>query len=248
MNEPIPTVETWTAFATGLRQAGLRIFATSEVRETGDDKSQLQIAGLTLLARTLSNFKAALLLLREKQIVEARTIARCCYENSLWVLGLVKGGQKFKNEIIGHDMKHKRITLQTVFSSRIDLEEDREEKLRQWMRDTKHWETSGTLTPKGVAKTTADDTYIFYQYLSLDAHPSVHTLDRYFDPTDGDAGTIVIEAEVRLSEEIETLNLLCLPVVSVLLLVSQLLGHEEAPPELAWISQEYVRLTETTKL
>jgi len=138
MSDPTPTVETWTAFTTSLQQPGLRIFAASEVRPTEDDKSQLQIAGLTLMARTLSNLKAALLLLREKQIVEARVIARCCYENSLWVLGLVKEGQKFKNEMLGHEMKHKRITLQTVFSSRVELEEDREEKLRQWMRDTKH--------------------------------------------------------------------------------------------------------------
>ena len=247
MNEPTPTVETWTAFATSLRQAGLRVFVTSDVRETGDGKTQLQIAGLLLLSRTLSNLRAALLLLREKQIVEARAIARGCYENNLWARGLVKGGQKFKNEIIGHEMKHKRITMQTIFSSRAELDEDKEEKIREWMRDTKHWETSGTLTPKGVAKTTADEAYIFYQYLSLDAHPSVHTLNRYFDPTD-DAGTIVVEPEVHLSEEIETLNLLCLPVLSVLLNVSHLLGHEETPPELERISREYVRLTETTKL
>src|SRR5690348_271799 len=113
MNDLTPTVDTWTAFATGLRQAGLRIFAASEVRVTEDDKAQLQIAGLTLMARTLCNLKAALLLLREKQIIEARVIARCCYENSLWVLGLVKEGQKFKNEVLGHEMKHRRITLQT---------------------------------------------------------------------------------------------------------------------------------------
>jgi len=49
-------------------------------------------------------------------------------------------------------------------------------------------------------------------------------------------------------EEIETLNLLCLPVLSVFLHVCQLLGHEEAPPELEQISREYVRLTELTKL
>src|SRR4030095_12783562 len=129
-----PTVETWTAFANELRHAGLRIFAACEVRATEDDKHQLQIAGLTLMARTLSNFKAALLLLRENQIVEARVIARCCYENSLWALGLVKGGQTFKNEMLGHDRKQKRITLQTVFDHRVDLGEDRDEKLRQWMR------------------------------------------------------------------------------------------------------------------
>ena len=246
-SDSTPTVETWIAFANELRHAGLRIFAASEVGGNGDDgKSQLQIAALTLMARTLSNLEAALLLLREKKIVEARVIARCCYENSLWVLGLLKGGQKFKNEMIGHDMKHQRITLQTVFNSRVDLEEDREEKLRQWMRDTKHWETSGTLTPKEVAKTTADDSHIFYQFLSLDAHPTIHTLNRHFDPNDGDAGGIVVEPKMKVSEEIETLNLLCLPVLGVFLNVSQLLGHEEAPPELERISRAYVRLTEAT--
>jgi len=71
-------------------------------------------------------------------------------------------------------------------------------------------------------------------------------LNRHFDPNDGDAGGIVVEPETKLSEEIETLNLLCLPVLAVFLHVSQLLGHEETPPELGWICQEYVRLTEAS--
>jgi hypothetical protein len=221
----------------------MRILATSDVREMGDGKTELQIAALTLLARTLSNLKAVMLLLHEKQIVEARAIVRCCYENSLWAHGLLKGGQKFKNEMMGHEMKHKRITIQTVLSSRAELEEDNEEKLKQWMRDTKDWEASGTITPKGVAKMTADESYLFYQYLSLDAHPTVHTLSRYFDETDGDAGAIVVEPEVQLSEETETLFLVCLPVLGVLLHSSQLLGHKETPQELLRISQEYMRLS-----
>lgn len=49
---------------------------------------------LTLLARTASNLRAALILLDAKQIVEARTIARCCLENLYWIVGLAEDGDK----------------------------------------------------------------------------------------------------------------------------------------------------------
>ena len=58
----IPTVETWMTFAASLRQIGLCMLATSDLKETGDGKTELRIAGLLLLSRTLSNLKATLLI------------------------------------------------------------------------------------------------------------------------------------------------------------------------------------------
>lgn len=244
--KPMPDMPTWVSFAAGLRQAGLRLLAESNVKETNDGKAELKITGLMLLSRTLSNLKAALLLLEKKQIVEARIVARCCYENHLWALGLVRGGRKFKDDMIGDEMRHKRTNMQTLFSSRAALDEDRMAKMRQWMRDTKHWEDADTLSPKGVAKETGDRSYIFYQYFSLDAHPSIHTLNRYFEEAKAaeDSPTIIVEPEVNDAEIVETLNLLCLPVIGVFLGVSHLLGQEEVAPWLYTIAQEYQRLTE----
>lgn len=72
--------------------------------------------------------------------------------------------------------------------------------------------------------------YIFYQHLSWDAHPSIETLSRYFEPPDADGapGTDVYPA-VRNVEVIEMLNLMCLAVIGVFLGVGELLGQDNTP-------------------
>jgi hypothetical protein len=47
-----------------------------------------KIIGLTILCRTLSTFKAALILVRANQVMEARMLARPLYENCLWIAAL----------------------------------------------------------------------------------------------------------------------------------------------------------------
>jgi hypothetical protein len=200
-----------------------------------------------LLARTLSNLKGALIMLREDLIVEARVLARCCYENHYWVLGLLKDGEKFRSEMVQHEMKHKRMRMQTLFETRVGLNDDMEEKIRKWMRDNKQWSDAKTLDPKNVAMRRADQSYVFYQHLSWDAHPSVETLNRYYDPPNGDGiPGVDVGPATKPEQVVETLNLLCLPVIGVFLGVSELLGHTETPVEIGAVAAEYQRLTEET--
>jgi len=49
-----------------------------------------KIIGLTILCRTLSTFKAALILVRAGQVMEARMLARPLYENCLWIAALIE--------------------------------------------------------------------------------------------------------------------------------------------------------------
>jgi hypothetical protein len=81
-------IPAWTALAARLHKIGLDIFATANVSITDKGFADEKVLALALLARTLSHLKGTLLLLREKRIVEARTITRCCYENLYWVVGL----------------------------------------------------------------------------------------------------------------------------------------------------------------
>jgi hypothetical protein len=220
----MPTVEGWTDFVRRLRQIGLEMFTTSGVTVTEEGAADLKVLALMLLARTLSNLQGVLVLLREKRIVEARTITRCCYEDHLWILGLIRGGTKFRSEMLHHEMKHKRITMQTIAQYQVEQEEDVEEKIRSWMRETKKWESSKTLTPGSAAKETEDQSY---QYLSLDAHPSVHTLARYYEESDADGRPGIDVDPVPKEDEIrETLLLLSVPVLGVLMGVNNLLGKE----------------------
>ena len=51
-----------------------------------------------LLCRTRSNFAAAILLTKQRMIVEARTLARCCFENAFLFAGLRDKGARLPTE------------------------------------------------------------------------------------------------------------------------------------------------------
>jgi hypothetical protein len=220
----------WFNFAKRLHTVGLGIFSASPIKITEQRAADIRILGLMLLARTSSNLKAAITLAESDFIVEAKVIARCCFENSYWVGALLKEGDKFRSSMVRHEMKHKRMRAQTLFSATRGLKGAVGDKLRQWMRDHKEYEDSPTLDPKEVCGRAGNESYMFYQQLSWDAHPSIETLNRYYDPPDADgAPGIDVDPPVQDAEVIEMLNLLCLAVIGVFLGVAELLEQDTTP-------------------
>ena len=233
----------WLDFAKRLRPVGMGIFGALSVKITEQGSADIRIVGLMLLARTLSNLRATIALVEGGFIVEAKVIARCCFENSYWVGALVKEGDKFRASMVHHEMKHKRMRAQTIFSTTGGLKDDIGNKLRQWMRDNKQYEDSPTLDPKAVCERAENESYMFYQHLSWDAHPSIETLNRYYEPPDVDgAPGIDVDPIVRDTEVIEMLNLMCLAVIGVFLGVGDLLGQDNRPT--GAMATEYKTLTE----
>jgi hypothetical protein len=140
----------WLDFAKRLRPIGMGILGATPVKVTEQGSADIRIIGLTLLARTLSNLRAAVALTEDGFIVEAKVIARCCFENSYWVGALVKEGERFRTSMVQHEMKHKRMRAQTIFSTTAktgDLEGRIGDKLRQWMRAYKQYEDSRSRAP-----------------------------------------------------------------------------------------------------
>ena len=108
----------WLDFAKRLRPVGVRIFGGTPVTITEQGSADIRIVGLLLLARTLSNLKAAIALTESGFIVEAKVIARCCFENWYWVGALLKEGDKFRTSMVQHELKHKRMRAQnSLFNS-----------------------------------------------------------------------------------------------------------------------------------
>jgi hypothetical protein len=235
----------WLDLSKRLRPVGMGIFGGTKVKVTEQGSADIRVLALMLLARTLSNLKAALALTEGGFVVEAKVIARCCFENSYWVGALLREGDKFRRSMVQHEMKHKRMRAQTIFSTTGGLRGEIGDKLRQWMRDHKQYEDSPTLDPKAVCERAENESYMFYQHLSWDAHPSIETLNRYYEPPDADgAPGIDVEPVVRDAEVIETLNLMCLAVIGVFLGVAELLGQDNTPTGM--IAAEYKALTELT--
>jgi Family of unknown function (DUF5677) len=238
----------WLDFAKRLRPVGASIFGATPVKITEHGSAHIRTVALMLLARTLSNLKAAIALTEAGFIVEAKVIARCCFENSYWVGALVQEGDKFRTSMVQHEMKHKRMRAQTIFSTTAktgELQPEIKNKLRQWMRDHKEYEDSPTLDPKEVCERAKNESYMFYQQLSWDAHPSIETMNRYFDPPDADGVPgIDVCPVVRDAEVIEMFNLMCLAVIGVFLGVGELLEQDNVST--GTMAAEYKTLTENT--
>jgi hypothetical protein len=52
-----------------------------------------------LLSRTLSNLQGTVHLLSADRVVEARTVARCCFENLFYIAALREDGEQFVREM-----------------------------------------------------------------------------------------------------------------------------------------------------
>ena len=113
------------------------------------------------------------------------------------------------------------------------------------MRDHKEYEDSPKLDPKAVCERAENESYMFYQQLSWDAHPSIETMNRYYEPPDPNgAPGIDVSPVVQDAEVIEMLNLMCLAVIGVFLGVGELLGQDNEPT--GKMAAEYKTLTERT--
>jgi hypothetical protein len=240
-------IPAWTALSDKLGAAAFDIFYTGNVPVTAKGFSDERILALALLARTWSNHRSAMLLLREKHIVEARTIARCCYENLYWIVGLAEEGEAFVLKMRDDEMRHRKLRGQFMSDNGITLEADVEDRLRTWLRTTNRtFANAKLLNPKEVAKLSdIGRSYIFFSQLSSDAaHPSVTALNRYVVPHSADEiGGIDINPIVKDEEIEETLELLCQPVIGVCIGVNQILGGTGAGVKLNSLAQEYVALS-----
>jgi hypothetical protein len=131
-----------------------------------------KVLALAPLARSLSNQKGTLSLLREKRIAEARTITRCRYENLYWVVGLIEEGEAFARRMANDDTSHRKHRGQLIFEAGVTFDDEVEDRLRAWLRNANtRLAGAETLNPKKVASLGGDvgKSYIFYSQLSSDA-------------------------------------------------------------------------------
>jgi hypothetical protein len=245
-------VEEWKALTADVRDAGLGIFATAEVPITARGFADEKVLALTLLARTVSNVKGAILLLDAKRVVEARTITRCAFENLYWIVGLAEEGEVFVRKMRDDEMNHRRAQGQNIFAVDVALDEEVGDRLRTFLRNVnKRFENAKSLSPKKVAQVRSDfeKTYIFYGQLSSDAaHPSVTALNRYVIPeTHPEGGGIDVEPLVSEHELAETFEYLCMASVGVCVAANQIIGGTSGGNALNGIAERYTDLSNRTK-
>jgi Family of unknown function (DUF5677) len=222
-------------FADKLLQVAIDVLAAGAASVKMDDTSvrDPKVVAFALLCRSISNFRAAILLAKDRQVMEARALVRCLFENVLWMGALLARGPNFVQDMMKDEAFNstalRELALKMSGKHRFDLANNAS--LRSSLRAlAKQFPNSKKLSAKTTAAAgRVEMAYLAYANLSLDAvHCSVSALARHLSPislVDGTVQlTVSVEANTRPGELLETIQLACRALIVVGLDVSALIG------------------------
>jgi hypothetical protein len=245
----------WLSLADRLYEKGKAIFDHSQVIGSEAGTADPKVVALTLLARTMGNFQGAITLLERGQIVEARTLTRCCYENLFWIGALAKKGEAFIRamELDDAASRMKRATGLLEWSKQQSQNFDFADSLEKFRDGIKvqHGKLGG-ITHKGAADNGGvGPAYIIYRELSGDAaHPSATSLSRHVTwDGKGEGETFTVHA-IPPDEPFavpDTLELACNPLLGVCVAANQILGGVEAGERLDSLFKAFCELSDANK-
>ena len=216
-------------------------------------KRDPKIIGLTILCRTLSTFKAALILARANQVMEARMLARALFENCLWIAALRARHAQFVEEMVEDDTLNRKslgqITMKLTAQHGGDIRSPGAKLLRQIIRELADvYRSPKKLHASDVAAIGVVGLYyVDYQRLLLDSlHCSVTALGRHIksERVSEKRTTVNISVEPQLhnDETAKTVRHLCRAVMGVAITANELLGNTSAGGQLTTAVQEFDRM------
>jgi hypothetical protein len=173
-------------YAQKLLDAALDVVGAARIELTQNWARDPKIVGLTILCRTISNFRASVRLVQQDQPLEARALVRLMYENLLSLAALREGGLEFVEHMRKDEAFNRKalgeLTLQITSRHGGDVCGADALKLRNILNDinqqfpqSKKLNTAKTAVEGGV-----EMAYCEYVRLSLDAvHCSVTALGHH---------------------------------------------------------------------
>jgi hypothetical protein len=176
------------AFAQDLLAFSLELAKAPELPPiTAVSSRDPRIVGLTLLCRSITNFRAVLVLVRVSppNVIESRALARLIFENFFFLAALCEHGADFVRAMRSDEAANRKALGE--FALRTLSEEEKEIghglTLRTQIRELlSEFPKPAKFSVKGVAaQTVADTAYLSYATLSMDAHPSVTSLRRHIE-------------------------------------------------------------------
>jgi hypothetical protein len=231
-------------YADNLYRVAMAVLAAAEVTIHGSWNRDPKVVGLTILSRSLSIFKSALLLVGANQILEAKMLARPMYENLLWIAALRERGAKFVEDMVEDDALSRRSLAQTTVKLTAQHGGDSNSPgglvLREIIRElAKTYEDPRKLHADKVAAMGAVELYyVDYAQLSLDSlHCSITALGPHISSEPiSDKETIVtitVEPELNKKERPRTTRRLCKALMGVAITANELVGYTTASPQLS---------------
>jgi Family of unknown function (DUF5677) len=245
-------------FAGKLYASAMNVVAASNIQVDNKWNRDPRVMSVTILCRTLSTFKAAIVLVRANQVMEARMLARPLYENCLWIAALREQGSKFVEAMVEDDALNRKalaqITMKLTAQHGADVNNEGAKVLRQFIRELAetYKDPKKLHADKVAAMGVIELHYIDYTRLSLDPlHCSVTALGRHVknDHLSETKTEVNISVEPRLhgDETVQTIRLLCRPLMAVAITANELVGGTTAGGQLTTAVEEFERLGWTNR-
>jgi hypothetical protein len=233
---------TWLKFTEKVLQIGYALFNDRQLPITGKGASDPSVLVITLLARSISNLRGVVLLVREGLVVEARTLVRCIFENLFRVGGLVTEGDAFVKEMFQDELTSRKLSGKIVLDRPME-DKEFEDRLRSHIEQmNEKYPRTKFLTPRQASeKSPLKVAYLWYSQLSSDAaHPSMSALRRHIVGVDNDILRGIDVAPKANQEELaNTVDLACHAFISVLVGVNQMLPGISANDSINEVFAEY---------
>jgi hypothetical protein len=209
-----------------------------------------KIVGLTILCRSISNFRAALLLAQNRHVNEARALGRCLYENLLWVGALRERGSAFVQDMLKDEAFNRQslveYTLRITQKHGADVNSGDSLTLRSLTKDIgKQFPGTKKLNAsKTAAEGAVELGYVEYLRLSLDGvHCSVTALGRHLSREVVAENrlelVVTVEAKTSDAEMLSVILLSCRALIGVAVGVNEILGFTSESERLGTLVAEF---------
>jgi transcriptional regulator with XRE-family HTH domain len=234
-------------FAEDLLGVAIDLVGASRIEITGEGARDPKIVALTLLCRTITNFRNAIVMVREEAIIEARTLVRLCYENLLWVAAIHARGAEFIKEMQLDEAASRKALgeLSLKFANPETRDDTAGRVIRaELKRIAARWPRPSKFRVNKVAAVgVLERSYLSYARLSLDAvHPSLMALSRHLtfeQETDGRYLTLSVVPPLKPRERLDTIDEACSALMGVCVAVNELLGGTNASDALRAIVEKF---------
>jgi hypothetical protein len=208
-----------------------------------------KVIALTLLSRSISNFRAAIRLVQQRHVMESRTLVRCIYENLLWMGALREHGSAFVQDMIRDEAFNRKalgeLTLKLSHKHGRDVDGADSLTLRGLIKNLSERfpQTKKLRVAKTAAASAVELTYVEYQRLSLDAvHCSVTALGRHLSRERlEDTMELIVNVEARTTapEMLSTVLHACRALMGAAIGANELLGFTAVSPSLTALVMEF---------
>lgn len=235
------------AYAQKLMDVGIEVAARAHVGVGAKWAREPKVIALTLLCRTLGNMKGAVLLVKQRLLVEAQVLTRCCTENLICIGALHQTGDAFVDELLRADAASKKKQAGMVIET-YSASEERAETVVRLSEVVKAIEASQPkakpLNTKELSKKSAVGlSYVMFSILSEQAvHVSVRSLGRHLG-RDLEGEKVYLRVDIAPDPTEEQLVALLLEllgtVLGVVVSANEIVGGTEPGRELHALMKEF---------